>query len=157
MVAGYALAGCSPAKKGAVGVTVDAAGRAVVVLAWCPGHPPDHVELTTGPSSKVRNFRLEPRTKLRGTHAEVPLHAPPGDWRWMGAPFGAFTPGEVYKLRSGDSDSAYTFGGSSVTAASLSRLRSGAVLTHASESKTGTQPDTYYSPAEFRKAAEASC
>ncbi|MGI8333750.1 hypothetical protein ACRYCC_27700 [Actinomadura scrupuli] len=104
------LTACSPVRRGATGMTLDAAGRPAAVVAWCPGKPPsalvlyDHNERNPDNADTTVHFT---GPKPSGTYAEIPLTALPAGWTAKPSAF-TITSSREYRVYAGSSDNDYT-------------------------------------------------
>jgi hypothetical protein len=83
------LTACTPASEGITGISVDADGQPVAVLAWCASRPPDGISLddgrsdrpSAGPSWPGQDFPMPPRAVSPATVPLIgfpPPQPPPG-------------------------------------------------------------------------------
>lgn len=111
------LTACSPVRRGVTGMTLDAAGRPTVAVAWCPGKPPNSIVMydpndptPDNPATTV-NFR---GPKPPGTYVEIPLTALPLGWT-ANPPTFTIAPAHEYRVYAVVSSNDYTTEGVTFT------------------------------------------
>lgn len=104
------LTACSPVRRGVTGMTLDAAHRPTVAVAWCPGKPPNGITMW-GPGSPAADDSDRAVTfrgpEPPGTYAEIPLTALPPGWT-ADPPAFTITPTHEYTVYAGALGNDYT-------------------------------------------------
>ncbi|WP_153054460.1 hypothetical protein [Planomonospora sphaerica] len=170
---------CVPPVAGSVGISVDAQGHPVAVLAWCDGTTPEevivsHEETSSGvsgtdsesspsslPSDTAPTRWVEDATfhapDLDGQSASVRLDAPAGGWTVEPGP-PALKPGVMYHVSGGKGRGNSRVNTSSVsfTTEDLVKLEPGRVFVQKLDetSPTITWVDTTISRAEFDREGQ---
>lgn len=133
---------------GATGVSVDATGAPVAVLAICEGHI-DGLELYSGEGDNaVTHGDWQRRTPASG-FATVELAHPADEWA-SSHQLDRLKAGETYHLFGGTHDNRWATAHVAFTLESLSRLRPGEVLRQAYDEKSDRDRDVLTSVGEFQ-------
>jgi hypothetical protein len=124
-----ALTGCGPQEIGTGGISVDAAGRPVLVLAVCQDSVRTVGITDLGPAGK--DYRStghwDSPVRLRRGLMQLPLAAMPSPWTER-VPFQPLVPGEHYTAGGGGSDNTTSTSAVDFTAADLRDLAPGTVF-----------------------------
>jgi hypothetical protein len=104
------LTACTPVTRGVTGMTLDAAGRPTVAVAWCPGKPPNTI-IMYDPNDPTENYSATTvqfrGPKPPGTYVEIPLTALPPGWT-ADPPTFTIAPAHEYRAFAGVSGNDYT-------------------------------------------------
>ncbi|MFF4989254.1 hypothetical protein ACFY19_18835 [Streptosporangium saharense] len=137
------VAGCTPPVVGEAGVSVDAEGHPLIILAWCGDSAPEgvsvsHYEDTSGPLGAVPGPSSDATTKsdvtfvapsLEGQSASVRLDAPGDGWTVEPEPF-VLRPGVLYNAfgHRGSGSGQVNIGSVSFSMESMAKLKPGLIL-----------------------------
>ncbi|MDL4770917.1 hypothetical protein [Actinomadura xylanilytica] len=91
-----AVTACSPLVYGDAGMTLDGAGRPLIVAAWCDGHPPLRFILHSREDGSEVAFVMD-APQVRGNYAEI-LVGPLLKNRPPGRSMAVFRPDQSYQL-----------------------------------------------------------
>ncbi|WP_406317419.1 hypothetical protein OHA77_09165 [Streptosporangium sp. NBC_01639] len=177
------ITGCTPAIGGMTGVSVDAEGHPIIVLAWCDGATPDgvivyHDEDTSGvpdvgisgessalpsitSSTKVVDDVRFSAPSLDGQSASVRLDVPTDGWTVQPRPF-VMVPGVEYHAFGGRRDNNFSTAHVSFTVGDIAKLKPGVVLLQQYDEKAtpgGDWVDVTISQEEFDRQGQerSSC
>lgn len=145
------LMACTVPRHGLTGVRLDAQGRLIAVLAWCPGKAPDGVTLHTQEEKPELQIRYQ-APKLSGTFAETGLSEPSPGWT-ASARLPALNPEREYRVYGWTGDNSTSTRGVEFTLAKL-RADGSIFLQGEYDEKTDSWPDVHLSPDEFRDAVD---
>jgi len=146
------VAACGPAERGAAGITVDGAGRPVVLLIGCGSPLGRTALLTVDPASQQRSFAGEWTPAPVGpSDLTLDVYAPGSSWR-VEQPVTGLQEGTLYEVGAllGATGDGRQTTDAQFTAADLRALRPGQVLTGAKDTGTPQKP---VPEASFRAAA----
>lgn len=148
MVAFGALGGCETVVfDGVTGISVDARGAPVAVLAICEGEI-DALTLYTDSADKSITVGEWDRGEPITGSATVPLAAPDNTWS-VSKPMGVIRPGVAYALFGGTHDNRWATAHVAFSAERLAKLRPSQVLTQEYDEKADKDYDSVSDLATF--------
>ncbi|MEW9533995.1 hypothetical protein [Microbispora sp. NPDC049125] len=122
--------GCTPQVNGEAGISVDEAGRLLLVFAWCGRGPSSavvyHDRQSGSAPDEIRDARYE-GPEMKGRSGTIRLDAPSGGWTaTIGPP--KLTPAITYTAVGGNGDASTATGSISFEAGDAAKLKPGKVL-----------------------------
>ena len=146
--AGCLLAGCTPESGGVTGISVDAEGQPVAVIAMCEGAV-DSLILYTDSAGEEVVAEWETSESIDALD-QVNLRTPARPWKVV-ATMPALEEGETYVLYGATVDNDWSSAHVEFSTASLRKLSPDLVLTHVYNETTDSDEDHVSQSATFRE------